>query len=110
MEMVRNLVLSATEKEPAPANWMVVVMGIGIVFVGLVLIILICKVMGMFFNGEGGSAATAAPTATAKAAPVAAKTADIQNRQEIIAAVTAACAEEMGKDVSALRVVSFKKI
>ena len=34
----------------------------------------------------------------------------IQNRQEIIAAVTAACAEEMGKDVSAIRVISFKKL
>ena len=34
----------------------------------------------------------------------------IENRQEIIAAVTAVVAEEMGKDVNALRVVSFKKI
>ena len=42
-------------------------------------------------------------------APVAAP-AVIENRQEIIAAVTAVCAEEMGKDVSALRVISFKKL
>ena len=34
----------------------------------------------------------------------------IENRQEIIAAVCAAAAEEMGTDISALRVVSFKKI
>jgi phenylpyruvate tautomerase PptA (4-oxalocrotonate tautomerase family) len=36
--------------------------------------------------------------------------ATIENRQEIIAAVTAACAEEMGTDISALRVISFKKL
>ena len=75
MEMIKNLALAvdATKKVD---DWMVVAMGVGVVFVGLVLIILICKIMSL----------------------------------EIIAAVTAACAEEMGKDISALRVISFKKL
>jgi hypothetical protein len=36
--------------------------------------------------------------------------APIENREEIVAAVCAAVAEEEGVDISALRVVSFKKL
>ena len=87
-------------------NWMVVVMGIGTVFVGLICIIILCKIMGLFFKGsaKADKAAKTTPTAAAVQNTV------IENRQEIIAAVTAACAEEMGKDVSAIRVISFKKL
>ena len=106
MEMIKNLVL-ATDVTSATPDWMVVVMGVGVVFVGLVLIILICKVMGSFFAKKNKAEETSA--AVVAAAPVAQNTV-IENRQEIIAAVTAACAEEMGKDVSAIRVISFKKI
>lgn len=105
MEMIKNLALAVETANETP-DWMVVVMGVGVVFLGLVLIILICKIMGLFFakakNPESKPQAVAV-------APVA-ETATIENRQEIIAAVTAVCAEEMGKDVSALRVISFKKI
>ncbi len=110
MEMVKNLILNAAEKTgetTPPPDWMVVVMGVGVVFVGLVLIILICKIMGLFFTGENkASQPEVAVAPVAKAA----SNAVIENRGEIIAAVTAVCAEEMGKDVSAIRVVSFKKI
>ena len=34
----------------------------------------------------------------------------IPNRQELIAAVSAALAEELGTDVSAIRILSFKKL
>ena len=34
----------------------------------------------------------------------------IENKQEILAAVCAAIAEENGTDISAIRVLSFKKI
>lgn len=90
--------------EQIVANWFVVCMGIGTVFVGLICIIIICKIMGLFFRGKTEKEADAVPKATAAAPAV------IENRQELIAAVTAAVAEEMGKDVSALRVVSFKKL
>ena len=105
MEMVKNLALAVDPAKNTP-DWMVVVMGIGVVFVGLILIILICKIMGLFFAKSAKVESKSAPVA---ATPVAAS-APIENRQEIIAAVTAACAEEMGKDISALRVVSFKKL
>lgn len=104
MEMIKNLALS-TDVTSATPDWMVVVMGVGVVFVGLILIILICKIMGLFF------ARTAKPESKPETAVAPAATnATIENRQEIIAAVTAAAAEEMGKDVSALRVISFKKL
>ncbi len=105
MEIIKNLAL-ATDVATTTPDWMVVVMGVGVVFVGLILIILICKIMGSFFAGK-------TKTDETPAAPVAAPTAQntvIENRQEIIAAVTAVCAEEMGKDVSAIRVISFKKL
>lgn len=110
MEIMKNIVLAAVESEVAqtpPPDWMVVVMGVGVVFIGLVLIIVLCKIMGLFFMGETKPVETV--VTPVKAAPVANNTA-IENRGEIIAAVTAACAEEMGKDVSAIRVISFKKI
>ncbi len=107
MEMVNDIVLAAAESDVtkvAPPNWMVIVLGIGTVFVGLICIIVLCKIMGYFFTRNMPDSTVAQP-----AAPVA-SSAVIENRQEIIAAVTAACAEDMGKDVSAIRVVSFKKI
>ena len=105
MEMIKNLALAADATKKVE-DWMVVAMGVGVVFVGLVLIILICKVMGLFF----ARSAKVESKPAAVSAPVAATSAPIENRQEIIAAVTAACAEEMGKDISALRVISFKKL
>ena len=105
METMKTLAWIFTLQPEKVPNWMVVVMGIGVVFLGLVLIVFICKIMSLFF-------VKSAKNENKPAAPVAApaKSSVIENRQEIIAAVTAACAEEMGKDISALRVVSFKKL
>ena len=94
-------------------NGFVVAMGIGTVFVGLISIILLIKLMSMVTalftaNAPAQAAPTAPAAAPAPAAP-AASTA-IENRAEIVAAVCVAAAEEMGTDISALRVVSFKKI
>ncbi len=90
---------------PSMSDWFVVCMGVGTVFIGLVCIVIICSIMGLFFRGRK-------PKAEVAAAPAPAVVQDtvIENRQEIIAAVTAAAAEEMGTDVSALRVISFKKV
>ncbi len=107
MEMIKSLALANSVAATAPANWMVVVMGVGVVFFGLVLIILICKIMGLFFVQS--EKAENKPTQKPVVAPASTST-TIENRQEIIAAVTAVCAEEMGKDISALRVISFKKL
>ena len=106
MEIATNI-LSVIELQPEKIpNWMVIVMGIGVVFVGLIAIIILCKIMGLFFISK---AKTNKKAAEVKPAP-AVQSAVVENRQEIIAAITAVCAEEMGKDVSAIRVISFKKI
>lgn len=86
-------------------NWFVICLGIGTVFVGLISIIILCKILGALCGaGKAGKASKAENVPTAAAPAV------IENRQEIIAAVTAAAAEEMGTDISAIRVLSFKKL
>ena len=94
-------------------NGFVVAMGIGTVFIGLICIILLIKLMSLVtaMVTAGAAETPAAPAPAPAAAPTApAAPAAIENRAEIIAAVCAAAAEELGTDVSALRVVSFKKI
>ncbi len=104
-----NAVLTASSASEATMElWQVVVLGVGIVFVGLICIIILCTVTGkiipMLEKSASGSGKTIAP---AVAAPVAES---IPNRQELVAAVSCALAEEMGADVSAIRIVSLRKI
>ncbi len=87
-----------------PSNLFVCLLGIGTVFLGLICLIILCKIVGAF---SGKEKKTATPVAT-PATPVANQ--PIENRQEIVAAVSAAVAEELGTDVSAIRILSFKKI
>ncbi len=85
-------------------NLFVVALGIGVVFVGLICIVLLCKIVSAFcMLAEKKEKAPAVMPAAATAEP-------IQNRQEIIAAVSACVAEELGTDISAIRILSFKKI
>ena len=90
----------ASEEIP---NWFAVVMGIGTVFVGLLAIIIICVITGAVCGNKHKSEK---PVSNANGGP----SYDPRKRQEIIAAVCAVCAEDMGTQVDALRVVSFKKI
>ncbi len=84
----------------------VVLLGIGTVFVGLLGLVILCKILGAVCNIKKQSQIQ---TST-KTLPTAASSTVIENRQEIIAAVSAVLAEELGTDVSALRILSFKKI
>ena len=89
------------------SNSFVVVMGIGVVFIGLICIVILCKIMSavcMLANKGEKTETVATPSASIPTAQ------PIENRQEIIAAVSAVLAEELGTDVSALRILSFKKI
>ena len=102
-----------------PSNLFVVLMGISTVFLGLICIILIIELMTGLTRRLGGNEqsakAPAAPAApVAPVAPVATPAPTVEtpiaNREELVAAVCAAVAEELGTDVSALRVVSFRKV
>ena len=102
-EAIQNY-LSNLQPEKVP-NGLVVLIGVGIVFIGLVSIVILVKVIGLFFKNKTAENNVVAP---APVAPVVEQ--PIQNRQEIIAAVSAVIAEELGTDISAIRIHSFKKI
>ena len=85
----------------------VTLMGIGIVFFGLVCIVVLCTLMSAIFKafskGEKQEVKQSANVVTEA-------NAKIENKQEFVAAVSAAIAEEMVADVSAIRIKSIKKI
>ncbi len=83
------------------SNLFVCLMGMGVTFFGLTCLIGLTVLLGKL--------ARSAPQAPQAAAPAAPQAPAIPNRQEMIAAVSAALAEELGTDVAAIRIVSFKK-
>lgn len=102
-----RFILSAAETMvPEQNNAFVVLLGIGTVFVGLIALIIICKLMGMFFAGTNNVDAPV-KAASAASAPAAQ---EIPNRQEMVAAISAVLAEELGTDVSAIRIHSIKRV
>lgn len=88
---------------PEVSNLFVCLMGMGVTFFGLICLILLTMIMGRLVRGKQEPAAPAPAPAPVPAAAE-------PNRQEMIAAVSAALAEELGTDVSAIRILSFKKV
>ena len=79
-----------------PSNWLVVCLGMGTVFFGLICLVAICKITSfavMLFEKRKKP-----------------EEEPILNKQEILAAVCTAIAEETGNDAKNIRVRSFKKI
>ena len=83
--------------------WFVIVMGMGVTFIGLTCLIGLTVLLGKLC-GKQPDTIPAQPAAPPSAAD------DIPNRQEVIAAVSAVLAEELGADVTGIRILSFKKI
>ncbi len=86
--------------------------GLLIVFIGLVCLVAIVYLMGAVCTKlirEEDALAKSAPAPKAAPAVTNAK-GEIANRDELVAILSAAVAEELGTDVSAIRVVSFKQI
>ena len=88
---------------PEYSNLFVVLMGLGTVFAGLLCIILLVTLMSWV------CARTSAPK-TVPQMPAAAMPASGTVTPAMMAAVAAAIAEDMGTDVSAIRIVSMKKV
>lgn len=88
-----------------PSSLFVCLMGMGVVFFGLICLIVLTMIMGKIVGGHAAPAVSA--PAPAAAAPAAAPEG---NRQEIAAAVSAAIAEELGTDITGIRIVSMKKL
>lgn len=90
---------------------LVIAMGVSIVFLGLVCIVVLCKAMSAvvaIFEKTDSSAAPAEKNLPAQA-PVTASP-DPGPRGEIVAAISAVLAEELGEDISAIRILSLKKL
>ena len=83
----------------------VCLMGMGTVFFGLICLIGLTTLMGRIC-GRSQKAAPAVSAAPVSAAPAAAE----PNRQELVAAVSAAIAEELGTDITGIRILSMKKL
>jgi sodium pump decarboxylase gamma subunit len=91
----------------APSPVFVCFFGVAVVFVGLVMLIGLVYLMNFLCDKL---VKDKAPKETAKAPVVSATNDVIPNREELVAAVCAAIAEEEGTDISAIRVVSIKKV
>ena len=80
----------------------VCLMGMGTVFFGLICLIGLTALMGRIVGRTQQAAVPAAvPVVPAAAEP---------NRQELVAAISAAIAEELGTDITGIRIHSMKKL
>ena len=85
------------------SNLFVVLLGLGTVFFGLICIVLLCTLMGAACKNKGQENANSLPQPSAEAVPA-------ENRQELIAAISAALAETLGTDITGIRILSVKKL
>ena len=107
------------------ANWFVVVMGVGIVFFGLIVLIIAVTIMGKILGNKANAGGTAdasrvIPTGGAVAgngaavgdgaAGTAGGIGDVANDMGLVAAIAAAIADDMGTDVSSIRINSIRKV
>ncbi len=105
--------LPLTLNAAIPNDLTVCVLGVGIVFAGLIAIILLCKILGAVCQisekigkNEADINTSVSPiNSTTVKTPV-----EIPNRGETVAAIATAIAEDLGTDVSAIRIVSIEKM
>ena len=105
MNVVTTL-LTASAGQTEPHIALVIAMGMGIVFIGLVCLIAVCKITSFFCGLGNKKEVVEAP----KVAPTPVANTEIPDRKQFIAAVSAVIAEELGTDVSAIRIRSVKRI
>lgn len=86
-------------------NLTVILMGIGVVFVGLICLIVICSITGAICK----ALIKEKPAVSAGAPALATVTDEIPNRGEFVAAVSAAIAEASGTDAAGIRIVKIEK-
>ncbi len=86
------------------SNGFVCAMGMGVVFIGLICLVILCMLLSFFLKEKKQQSAPAqAPAVPVQPAPIA-------NKQELIAGICAVIAEELGTEVKNIRVLSFKKL
>ncbi len=96
------------------SNTFVCVMGMGTVFIGLILIVLICNLLSLVTSKAAKRAARGAdtpkPATSSAAAGIALSMPSGAEKAAILAAVCACIAEELGTDADNIKVTSFKRV
>ena len=88
------------------SNIFVCCMGLGLTFIVLICIIILCKLMSIVCNlGKKNQPTTKAASTAADVAMQ-----PIENKQQLVAAICAVIAEELGTEVKNLKVVSFRRL
>lgn len=85
----------------------VVILGVGTVFVGLTIIIFLCKLLSLFVKL---TEAPSQPVPAATTPVVQQNNAPIQDKGAVVAAISAAVAEELGTDITNIRIHSIKRV
>ncbi len=87
----------------APGFLQVVAMGLITVFVVLICLIILIKIMGALMAGSAKSTAPQPAPAPVPAVPQ-------PNKQQLVAAISAAIAEDMGSGVNHIKIHSIRKL
>jgi sodium pump decarboxylase gamma subunit len=87
------------------SNVFVCLMGLGTVFFGLLCLVVITTLLGKLCGNSSPQETPAAPR-VAPAVPAQPE----GDQQALVAAVSAAIAEELGTDITGIRILSMKKI
>jgi len=98
-------VMSFTEGTYATDTLLTFLLGLGIVFVGLIALVAIVKIMGAIME-KTVKKATPAPAP----APAPAVSEPSPDHGELVATISAALATVMGKQVNGIRILSLKKV
>ncbi|MBO5287621.1 MAG: OadG family protein [Clostridia bacterium] len=99
--MGKGMLLLAVAEPPL---WFVCLVGAGVVFAGLIILIGFVVLMNFISDKIPEKKKEKKQVVTTV------ETQEIPNRQELIAAICVAIAEDTGTDINAIRVVSFKKV
>ena len=89
----------------------VVIMGLVTVFIALICLIIIIVLLGKIMTAVTGNKASQTTPAQAPApAPAAPAAAAQPGNQQLVAAIAAAIAEDMGEDVDHIKILSIRRV
>ena len=113
------LINTAMEKIPIGTAALIVVLGMAVVFFGLILLMFVTKIAGAIINRKNTAASAAAPAAAAPAAPAAknapapgsaGKSALHDVPDKTAAMLMAIVADRTGKPLNQLRFISIREV
>ncbi len=82
----------------------IVFIGLSVVFVGLLFIVLLCTVFGLFSSSGKKKTPIAVPETADKTEHV------IENREELLVCIAAAVSEYTGKNLDGIKILNIKEI